>query len=203
MAELNAEVLAEPLRSRWSPSFFDEHETLARDEVAALLQAGRWSPSRGNSQPWFFLVAERGTETRAVVDATLTRGNAWVRRAALVLVAAAQVGPDPDAPGERPSDIKPPKDPSGAYYDTGQAAAHVTLQARAMGLEAHQFAGFDQAAVADGLGVPGHVRVLPGIAVGHRGDLSAIPDSEREREARPRERKPLEELALRRWGVGW
>jgi len=36
-----------------------------------------------------------------------------------------------------------------ALHDAGQAAAHLTFQARAMGLHAHQFAGFDHDALAE------------------------------------------------------
>lgn len=193
------ELLAEPLRSRWSPSFFDERETLSRAEVTALLQAARWAPSSGNSQPWVFLVAERGSVARAVVDDALTRGNAWVRRAPLVLVAVARIGSDPDAE----PDGKPPRDPASVAFDVGQAAAHVTLQAAATGRHAHQIAGFDKDAVAAGLGVPGHYRVMSGIVIGSRGDPAAMPDSERDREARPRTRRPLPDVALTRWGVPW
>lgn len=194
-----AEVLADPLRSRWSPSFFDEEHVLDRADVAALLQAARWSPSQGNAQPWVFLVGERGTPTRAVLDEHLSRGNAWVRRPALVLVTATWVAPDPAAD----PDAKGPPDPAHACYDLGQAAAHVTLQARATGLHAHQFSGFDRPAVAAALGVPDHYRVMSGIAVGRRGPASAAPESEVEREARPRTRKPLADVALTRWGEPW
>ncbi len=194
-----AELLVEPLRSRWSPSFFDADEVLDREVVAALLQAARWAPSAGNSQPWAFLVAERGSEARAALDGALSRGNAWVRRAALVLVAVAQVGPDP---GAEP-DGKPPRDPAGIGFDLGLAAAHVTVQANATGLSTHQIAGFDKDAVAAALGVPDHARVLNAIVVGHRGDPGTISDADRDREARPRSRRPLSEVALSRWDAPW
>ncbi len=194
-----AERLAEPLRSRWSPSWFDETRGLSPDEVTTLLQAARWAPSAGNSQPWTLLVAERGSDSRAVVDAALSRGNAWVRRAALVVVTVVRVANDPDAP----SDAKPARDPVAAAFDVGQAAAHLTLQAQATGLAAHQIAGFDKDAVAAGLGVPDHWRVLSAVVVGHAGDPGAVPDDEREREARPRARRPLAEVAVSRWGVPW
>ncbi len=196
---MNDDALAEPLRSRWSPTVFDDAETLDRSQVEALLQAARWAPSAGNSQPWVLLVAERGGATRAVLEDHLSRGNAWVRRPALVLLGCTQVAPDPDA---EPSG-KPPKDPAYAHHDLGQAAAHVTLQARATGLHAHQFSGFDKDAVAAALGVPDHYRLLTGIAVGHRGDPATAPEREREREQGPRVRKPLAEVARVRWGRAW
>ena len=192
--------LAEPLRSRWSPSVFDTDHTLAADEIEVLLRAAQWSPSTGNSQPWRFVVAPRGGAAHDVLVPHLSRGNAgWVPRAALVLLAVAQVAPDEHGDGPKSADY--------ARYDLGQAAAHVTLQARAMGLHAHQFAGFDQAAVSAELGLPDHVAMMAGIAIGaHLVESSddGVAPGDREREHRPRQRKPLAEIAFGpRWGQPW
>jgi nitroreductase len=197
VTEGHQEGLAEPLRSRWSPSVFDDTHVLDRSQVALLLTAARWAPSCGNAQPAHFVVAERGSPSHAALVRHLTRGNArWVPRASLVLVAGAQHAPDERGEGGYK--------PRYADYDTGQAAAHVTLQARAMGLEAHQFAGFDKEALAAELGVPAYVRLLAGIAVGVRGDAAGVPARDAERDERMRHRVPLEARAHGdRWGVPW
>ncbi|TIC89141.1 nitroreductase [Nocardioides sp. GY 10113] len=192
-----AEVLAEPMRSRWSPSVFDPDHRLTADQVAALLEAARWAPSRGNMQPWRLLVAERGTPAHAVLVGHLRRGNAtWVPRASVVFLGAAQVAPDETGEG--------PDQPEYSFHDLGQAAAHLTLQARAMGLQAHQFAGFDKEAVAAALGYPGHVRLLTGIAVGALGDPATATERDRSKQERTRERRPLAEIAYAdAWGRPW
>jgi nitroreductase len=181
------------MRSRWSPSVFDDGHVLDRDQVALLLTAARWAPSCGNAQPAHFVVAERGSPSHQVLVRHLSRGNSrWVPRASLVLVAGAQHAPDERGEGGYKPDY--------ADYDTGQAAAHVTLQARAMGLEAHQFAGFDKDAVAAELGVPAYVRLLAGIAIGVRGDPAAVPAEDAERDQRARRRVPL---SARAHGDDW
>lgn len=192
--------LAEPLRSRWSPSVFDTDHTISTTEIETLLHAAQWAPSAGNTQPWSFVVAPRGSAAHGVLVPHLSRGNSgWVPRASVVLLAATQVAPDAEGGG--------PKSPDYARYDLGQAAAHVTLQARAMGLHAHQFAGFDHPAVAAELGVPDHVALMAGIAIGvHLEDHDDDPvgEADRERERRPRVRKPLAEIAFgARWGEAW
>lgn len=181
-----AEGLAEPLRSRWSPSIFDAAHELRDDEVETLLHAAQWAPSRGNTQPWSFLVALRGDPTHAALVPHLSRGNSgWVPRASAVLLACTEAG-EPGA------------------YDLGQACAHVVLQAHADGLVAHQFAGFDHDAVAAALGVPDEVRLMAGIAIGVRGDPAEVPERDRERELRVRTRKPLGEIAYAgAWGRAW
>ena len=63
--------------------------------------------------------------------------------------------------------------------------------------------GLDGHVDAAALGLPDHVRLLTGIAVGHRGDPAEAPEAERDREAKPRTRKPLDEVAMVRWGEAW
>ena len=195
-----AEVLAEPLRSRWSPSVFDTEHTLAGADIETLLRAAQWAPSAGNSQPWGYVVAPRGSAAHTALLPHLSRGNAtWVPRASLVLVAGTQVAADPDGNGPKSGDY--------ARHDLGQASAHVTLQARSMGLHAHQFAGFDHDAAAESLGVPGHVVLMTGIAIGVHvrptGDAEDL-GGDREREQRARVRRPLSEIAFgSRWGEAW
>jgi len=191
------DLLAEPLRSRWSPSVFDDTHVLTRDELRLLLLAAQWAPSSGNAQPAAFVVAERGSASHQVLVRHLSRGNSgWVPRASAVLIVGAQLAPDEAGEGGYK--------PFHAEYDTGQAAAHLTVQARAMGLHAHQFAGFDKPAVADELGVPAHYKLMAGIAVGVRGNPDDVPERDRDREHRVRHRRPLARMAHGpRWGVPW
>jgi len=193
--------LAEPMRSRRSTRVFDDRHELGDDELATLLQAARWAPSWGNLQPWAFVVARRGGPAHQALVPHLSRGNStWVPRASVVLVTAAQAAPDP---AEDPDDSGF-KGGHAACYDLGQAAAHLTLQATAMGLQAHQFGGFAKEEVAAALGIPGWYRVMTGIAVGRQGDPDEVSERDREREQRPRRRRPLEEFVhVDGWGQPW
>lgn len=192
-----AENLAEPLRSRWSPSVFDAEHHLDAEQVETLLRAAQWAPSGGNFQPWTFFVCERGSANHERLVATLSRGNSgWVPRASVVFVTATLTNPAPDDPRAKMSDY--------AKYDLGQAAAHLTLQARAMGLHAHQFAGFDHAALAEALELPDTHSLMTGIAVGIPGDPAEVSERDAERDHRPRKRHELSEWAYGDvWGRPW
>ncbi|MFT4082628.1 MAG: nitroreductase family protein [Nocardioides sp.] len=192
-----AESLTDHLRDRWSVSVFEPTHTLDDTEIELLLRAAQWAPSAGNGQPWGYLVAPRGSATHDVLLAHLSRGNSgWVPRASAVFITVAQTAPDPDGNG--------PKWPTYSYYDLGQSAAHLTIQAAAMGLAAHQFAGFDHAAVGEALGVPEWWQVMTGIAVGVHGDPASVDPVDAEREQRERIRKPLTEIAYAGgWGQPW
>ena len=130
------------LAERWSPRGFDQAHEIGDDSLTALLEAARWAPSAGNSQPWRFLVTRRGDEAHGRLFAALAPGNqAWAGAAsALVLVAARTAGDD-----GRPQPW--------ALYDTGQAVAALVTQAQADGLAVHQMGGFDTAAVRAGFGL--------------------------------------------------
>lgn len=192
-----AEDLTDLLRERRSISVFDDTHRLSHDQLASLLHAAQWAPSAGNGQPWSFLVAERGSPAHDVLVRHLSRGNAgWVPRASAVLLAAAQIAPDAEGNG--------PQWPSYSFYDLGQAAAHLTVQAAALGLWVHQFAGFDGEAVATELGVPAHVQLLTGIAVGVPGHPADVSPVDAARERRERSRRPLEQFVYAdRWGQPW
>lgn len=192
---MNPVDITEPLRSRWSPSVFDATHELTDQQVTRLLEAAQWAPSAGNRQPWHYLVATRGSAAHHALVPHLSRGNSgWVPRASVVFVAVAVLGEE----GEE-SEASPYP-----FHDLGQASAHLTLQARAMGLDAHQFAGFDHDAVGEALGVPAHAQVVAGIAVGVRGNPAEVSERDAEREHRVRSRRPLAETAYGdSWGTPW
>src|SRR5262245_54758256 len=77
-----------------------------------------------------------------------------------------------------------------ALYDLGQAVAHLTLQAQAMGLAVRQFRAFDREGVAEEFGVPPHWEVSCMAAVGRPAPDDVPPPSD----APSRRRRSLEEI---------
>lgn len=167
------------LRHRRSVRAFDPDHHLTDPDLGCLLEAARWAPSAGNSQPWAFLVACRGTPDHAAFVHLLAGSvRRWAPQASALVFSLHQVASDDEEDALVYSDY--------AAYDLGQAVAHLTVQASSLGLSCHQFAAFDHAGLADHAGVPRHWQVSTGIAVG----LGV------ESEALPRTRKPLDELAF-------
>jgi len=70
------------------------------------------------------------------------------------------------------------------------------LQAHALGLATHQMGGFDRDAFRAAFKIPPEVEIIAMIAVGHHGDASQLDEALREREAAPRARKTLAEMAF-------
>jgi hypothetical protein len=74
------------LAGRWSPTRFDPTHEIAPDQVEVLLEAARWAPSAGNSQPWAFIIARRGTaEHTRLVRHLAGSSGAWAPSASLLV----------------------------------------------------------------------------------------------------------------------
>jgi nitroreductase len=173
------------LANRWSPRAFDPFAVLTEAEVASLLEAARWAPSAGNTQPWRFVVGHRGDEAYKRIFTNLSTGNQrWAGRASLLLLGAHTV-------------TTPIGALTHAAYDLGQAMAHLSVQATAMRLYVHQMAGFDTAGLRADLDLPDEVNPYIVVAVGRLGDPLSLPDDLRSREIDLRRRRPLAELLLR------
>lgn len=172
------------LTGRWSPRGFDESRTLTRDDLLPLLEAARWAPSSGNTQPTRWLVALRGEPAYERLYDTLSRGNkSWAGRASALLLAVSLQADETGRPYPR------------AAHDTGQAVAHLSVQAAAQGLAVHQMAGFDADAARHTFGLTDVQQPAVVVAVGVPGG-APLEGRLAEKEAAPRVRKPLEELLL-------
>ncbi len=173
------------LAERWSPRAFDRAHEIGDAALSALLEAARWAPSAGNSQPWRFLVTRRGEPAHDRLYAALAPGNqAWAGAAsALILVAARTAGDD-----GRPQPW--------ALYDTGQAVAALVTQAQADGLSVHQMGGFDTGAVRAELSLGENLTPVVVLAVGRHDSEAGLPEPLAAREAAPRTRHPLGDLLL-------
>lgn len=184
-AQTDAPVL-DVLAERWSPRVFSASAPLDEEALRSALEAARWAPSAVNSQPWRMIVARRGGAAHAALEETLSGFNrAWAGTAsALVVMVAESVGEDgTPLPW--------------AIYDTGQAAAHFTIQAQADGLATHQLAGFDRDAVRSAFALEERFAPLTMIAVGRAGSLEGVSEELRARELAPRTRRPISASLLR------
>jgi nitroreductase len=179
------------LKRRWSPRAFSE-QPVGPDMLLTLLEAARWAPSSSNEQPWRFVVATR--EEPADYDrllACLLEGNRkWAYRAPVLILSVARMDFEEDGRPNRH-----------AFHDVGLATENLLLQATALGLVAHPMAGFDIEKARADLKIPSGYEPVAMIAVGYPGELSVLPDYLQQRELKPRERKPLTEIAFSgQWG---
>ena len=174
------------LADRWSPRGFDRDYELSHDELTALLEAARWAPSAANNQPWRMIVSRRGDDAFGLINGSLDDGNrVWAQYASALIVMSAQVTDDEGRPRRW------------AWYDAGQAAADLTLQATTLGLVVHQMGGFDVSVVRESFDLPPSIEPIAVLAIGRWDPNAALPDQLKEREMAPRTRLPLSDIV---WG---
>lgn len=176
------------LAARWSPRAFDPDAVITADQLTAVLEAARWAASWGHRQPVRFIVGIRGDETFTTLAGLLKRGNSYAHAASALILVCADQGED-----ERTALY--------AAVDAGAAIAQLTVEAVSRGLIAHPMAGFDVDGARSAFGIPDGVRPIAVVAVGALGDYARADEAIVERDSRPRERMPLEEIAfVGRWG---
>lgn len=176
--------IAPRLAARWSPRGFQAAHEISQDELLSIIEAARWAPSAGNTQPWAFVAAKRGTPDFDAIVATLAGFNqSWTPSASALMVFAAV----PERAAAMPNWVE---------YDLGQAAAHATAQAEFLGLSVHQMGGFDAQGLAGALGLPENVNPVTVMAIGAYDDSEAVQSDIRQRDGAERDRLPLEEVLI-------
>ena len=179
------------IRRRRSPRAF-AGRPVEPEKLRSLLEAARWAPSSSNEQPWAYLVATReNPEEFSRLLSVLVEGNrGWAQKAPVLMLSVAKLTFDRNGNPNRH-----------AFHDVGLATANLVTQATAMGLAAHQMAGFDAEKAHEVFAIPEGWEPVTAIALGCPGDASALPGRLRDLELAPRTRKPLEEFVFTgRWG---
>jgi nitroreductase len=177
------------IAARWSPRALDPDGKITDEQLRAALEAARWAPSNGNTQPARFLVGRRGDETYArIFDLLSTRNKGWAHAATVLILTCAVTE---NEKGAIPMPV----------YGVGLAAENLALQAVAEGLVAHQMGGFDREGAKLVFSLPGDVEPQVVIALGTLGSPELLDEDRRAKEVAPRRRKPLSEIAFTgEWG---
>lgn len=183
MDEATDGLLHPLLAARWSPTTFDPSTPVSPAEVASLLEAARWAPSAGNSQPWAFIVGRRGEPEHDRLIRHLAKSSAvWAPTAGVLI-------------GNLSHRFVENTDwdySEFSVYDLGQAVAHMSFQAQSLGLHVRQFRAFDRAGLAAEFDVPPHWEVTTMSAIGRVPPQVQRPTSSGEpRQARQR-RSPID-----------
>ena len=158
--------------------------------LGGLFEAARWAPSSRNLQPWHFVFAARHHDPDgfARILGTLIGANkSWGKNASVLLIAVTEPSPE---------NVKGPN--SYAYYDVGQAMAHLSIQAMASGLYIHQMGGFRREKASELLEIPDNFEPVVSAAIGYLADPAILSETMRERELAPPQPKSPVRTGLQR-----
>src|ERR1700675_3860382 len=181
----------ELIQHRWSPRAFSEQPVPA-DVLRSLFEAARWAPSSNNEQPWAFLVTTTDDkENNAKMVSTLVEFNqTWAKHAPVLAIAVSELAFAKNGHPNR-----------NAFYDTGAAVANLSAEATSRGLFVHQMAGVDPHKAIEIFVIPGGGGPPPALPLGYPGCADSLPETLRQREHAPRERKPLDSFVMgEHWG---
>lgn len=149
--------LVAPIDQRWSPYRFDSR-VVEPNKLAQCFEAASWAASSFNEQPWRWLVATRDDqkEFAKMLGCLMEANQGWAATAgALVLTAY------------RPKFLRNENPNRVALHDLGQAAAHLALQAAAVGLQVHQMAGINLSQIRTEYQIPDDFEPATAIAIGY------------------------------------
>lgn len=170
------ESIHELLHRRYSPRAFEDRP-VAKESLRAIFEAARWAPSSFNEQPWRFIVATRDddAEFERLLSCLLPGNQTWAKSAPVLLLSVAKL--------RFTRNDKPNRH---AFHDVGLAAAQLITQATALGLAAHQMAGFNVDAARTTYSIPEGFEPVAVIALGYSAEASPV----------SRTRRPQDELVF-------
>lgn len=174
------------LAVRWSPYVFSNRPVRPVD-LRSLFEAARWAPSSYNEQPWRFIVGIRGEDkTHARIVGCLSEGNqAWARAAPVLAIGVVM--------RQLSSNGKPNR---AAAHDLGLASANLLTEATRRKLHVHMMIGMDPEAARAAFTIPEDAEALTAMAIGYRETMLPGDPALRERENKPRTRRPVDEFVF-------
>jgi nitroreductase len=178
------QVVRPLIRVRQYRQFTDEPPT--DREIAAIVDAARWSGSSRNGQPWRFIIFRHAAVIRRIHDAGMPQTRALATAPACIAIAV----PDGNSGGDDGGE-----DAISYAYDEGRAAERMLIAASFLRLGA----GITwilprvQPLVSELLGVPGGWMVRTVVVVGHPTDEARAPKMGPEKARLPRSQTVFEE----------
>lgn len=157
----------EAIRSRRSIRKYTEG-TISEEQLRQILEAGRWAATKGNKQPWKFIIL-KDEKKRSELAAALTSGK-FLAQAPVGIAVSIKSDSSPDAP-----------------LDGAAATQNILLAAHALGLGACWISAYNTSSENEAkriLNIPEDERLLSIISLGHPA------------EAPQKEKKELEEITF-------
>lgn len=177
-------MIHEIIKKRYSPRSFSK-DKIDNDIILSLFEAARSSPSSMNEQPWRYIIStsDDAVNFNKMLSVLNDSNRIWAMNAPLLILALTKL-----------RNTKNNQLNMYAYYDAGQAAAYLTMQAVHMGLYVRQMGGFNKERAREIFEIPDDFMPVTVIAAGYKGDGEELPAVLREKEKSVRNRKQLNEI---------
>ena len=144
-----------------------KNENLKDGDMEILMEALRWAPSAGNSQPWFFYVVTNQEKKDELGRAAF--GQSFIADAPVVFVVCANAEESSRSYGERGRGLY-------CLQDTAAATENLMLAATALGYGCCWIGAFQEQGVSKVLNIPQHLRPVTMVPVGLVRSKGSRPD---------------------------
>lgn len=139
-------------------------EGVSEADVARLIEAARWAPSAGNTQPCELVIVKDKEIKRKLSKAALNQ--TFIEKAPVVIVVCADLSRSSRGYGSRGTNLY-------SIQDTAAATENMLLVAHELGLATCWVGAFQEDAVAEAVKAPRNMRPVAIIPVGHPAERPA------------------------------
>lgn len=143
-----------------------QDRSIDREQIARVLEAGRWAPSAGNMQTWEFIVVE-DPELKEKLS-QYAHNQPHIREAPVAVVILSDMERADRRYGERGMNLY-------AVQESGAVLQNMMLEAYNQELGAAWVGAFDEESVADILHIPERLRPMAIVTLGHPADWPEQP----------------------------
>jgi nitroreductase len=161
------------IRKRRSVRVF-KNKDVPNSIIQTLIDAARWAPSAGNTQPWEFIIVTKPDAKRELAEAGL--GQGFIEEAPLVIVICADENRSSQRYGTRGKTLY-------CIQDIAASIQNIQLAACSLGLATCWVGAFKEDEAKKILEIPSEIRHVALIPVGYGAE---IPE--------PRSRRPISQI---------
>ena len=154
----------EAIKERRSVRAYTDKE-VSDEDVERLIEAARWAPSAGNTQPWAFVVVKDAETKRKLSSATQ---QTLIQEAPVAIVVCADAARSSRVYGSRGEKLY-------SIQDTAAATQNILLAAQELGLATCWVGAFRENDVAKGVNAPRKLRLVAMVAGGYPAESPAAP----------------------------
>lgn len=155
----------EAIKERRSIRAFTD-EKVSEKDVERLIDAARWAPSAGNTQPLELVVVKDKKMKRKLSEAALNQ--TFIQKAPVVIVVCADLNRSSRGYGSRGKHLY-------SLQDTAAATENILLAAQELGLATCWVGAFREKEVAKAVKAPRNLRPVAIVPVGHPAERPVAP----------------------------
>ncbi|MEY2393536.1 nitroreductase family protein [Wolbachia endosymbiont of Tettigetta isshikii] len=169
---INKQDLLALMKARHSGRSYDPTRTLAQEDINALMEAARLTPSCYGNEPWRYIICNKQNNQSSwerLLSCLDGSNQKWAKNVQVLIISLSAKNFRKLDKGKN----------FWAKHDTGAASYALMLQATSMNLMAHQMGGFDKDKIIEKFNIPDDFNVMSVVAVGYEEEGAKVKEKTR------------------------